>query len=124
MWRKLPVWANLTFSLSLANLLFLQAWSPMFAPGYFQKNANEPFSGVAILLNVLLLTAIFMAARSWLGMRDRGAWNVVAAIILFLLLLVPLNSIRFLLNWHYPQFSHLLKSPLVWTLFLALFLAL
>jgi hypothetical protein len=124
MWRKLPVWANLAFGLSLANLLFLQAWGQMFGLGYFQQNSHQPFNSAALLLNVAFLTAFFTFARSWLGRCDRGAWSVVAAVLLILLLLIPLNWVRFRFHWHYPFVAELVRSPLAWILISLLLVAL
>src|SRR5437867_3271231 len=107
-----PWLRNLLIALSLANLCFLNGWTVLLTytrtDAYFIKALPPPQAYVAVLLNVLCLGGVLWLAIT-LGQRYlAGRMLVLAEVMFFLFLLIPLNAFRDILGYYLP----LLKGEL------------
>ena len=102
---------------SLANLVLIRPWSEAqeeYLHEFCYYKMTPGLAGVAILLNVLLVTLLLRgllalvkyANRPWLASAAR--WGFL------LLLLLPLNYVRQRTGWELFAVSHLVRNPLVW----------
>src|SRR5687767_10961051 len=84
-----PRIADTLVALSLANLCMVASWSQvlsLWTPRAYLLDISD-VSVVAVMLNVLVLGAVFLAAAAWLP-RPAAEWALLAV------LLLPLNQIR------------------------------
>jgi hypothetical protein len=86
MFRKLAI------SFSVANLCFFKTWRELLSPQtlgrlYFRKEYPGQAAGLALAVNILLLTAIFLIAFRVLWRGGSGARNFVR--LAFLLIFEP-----------------------------------
>jgi hypothetical protein len=119
MFRKLAI------SFSVANLCFFKAWRELLSPQtlgrlYFWKEYPGQAAGLALAVNILLLTALFLIAFTVLWRRGSGARNSVRLAFL-LIFLRALNGVR--VQFEAVSTGHL-RSVLGRAGFLALGLAL
>jgi len=86
---------DLVFSLSLANLCFLEGWSALTEPsaGYW-RDITSPSAYLALMLDVLLLAAALFVILTLVRRLDRPFIWTVGRAGLGLLLLIPLNVLR------------------------------
>ena len=109
---------DVLFSLSLANLCFLEPWWAVLDPSpNYWRGAATPNEYLAVMLDVLLLAAAFFFTLTVVRRLDRPfAWKAVRA-GLGLLLLIPLNFLRL----HTPglPLSHLSRRFGPWVLWVS-----
>jgi len=102
-WRKRRV-KDFLLCLSLANLLFIQAWFGVLFQedrGYFNQLPVSAVTLGALVMNILGLAVVLWLASGLVRRRGGRALLFVADVTLCLLLLAPLNFIRI----HYIEFA-------------------
>jgi hypothetical protein len=110
-------WRNFVLALSIAHLSLIQSWHALLFErsfGYFNRIPVNRASLGALLLNIVILTALlWLLAKFVQRVNRRGLW-VVANLVICALALVPLNFAR----THYWKltgagFDSLAREPLV-----------
>ncbi|PYU93242.1 MAG: hypothetical protein DMG08_10740 [Acidobacteria bacterium] len=85
-------------ALSLSNLCFISAWRILLNPGhysyYYWKNYPGFTEIIALVLDILLLAALFSVGITATRRFGKGALAKGARVLFVLLLVIPLNSIR------------------------------
>jgi hypothetical protein len=101
-------------ALSLANLWYIRVWSELLtytrSDAYLMVHPPRPADYFAVMVNVLLLTAVFLGLRAaavrLLGQSSRWRFAQMAFVAS---LVIPANGVRDVLSKQFPY----LKSPLI-----------
>ena len=84
-------------ALSLANLCFYQAWTTLFHltyfKPYFSKDLYPGWNSLALLLDVILLAALFWAGATLARLTRLNSAKTIVRLLFFGVLLVPLSMI-------------------------------
>ncbi len=91
----MQMFRDLAIALSLANLCFFRAWGELLEPYNYYFMKTPPFINfAAIILNVLLLAAVFWIGLNFARRSDRWYAMGIARWAFLVVLIVPLNGIR------------------------------